>query len=59
MTTLIRKGMLVLPSGVMEGDILAEEGRIRRIAPHMEAAADTVLEAELCVPRLYRYPYPF
>ena len=37
MTTLIRKGMLVLPSGVMEGDILAEEGRIRRIAPHMEA----------------------
>ena len=48
MTTLIRKGMLVLPSGVMEGDILAEEGRIRRIAPHMEAAADTVLEAEGC-----------
>ncbi len=48
MTTLIRKGMLVLPSGVMEEDILAEEGRIRRIAPHMEAAADTVLEAEGC-----------
>lgn len=48
MTTLIQNGWLVLPQGVTTGDILIEGSVIKKIAPHIEAQAQRVLDAAGC-----------
>lgn len=48
MTTLIQNGLLVLPHGVMPGDILIEGTVIKKIAPHIQTEARRVLDASGC-----------
>lgn len=48
MTTLIQNGLLVLPHGVMPGDILIEDTVIKKIAPHIQTEAQRVLDASGC-----------
>lgn len=48
--TIIQHGTLVLPDGLMQGDIAFENGVITRIAPAIEAGAgDAVCEAAGCL----------
>ena len=48
--TIIQHGTLVLPDGLMQGDIAFENGVITRIAPALEAGAgDAVCEAAGCL----------
>lgn len=48
--TIIQHGTLVLPDGLMQGDIALENGVITRIAPAIEAGAgDAVCEAAGCL----------
>lgn len=48
MTTLIENGLLVLPHGVMPGDILVEGTVIKKIAPKIQEEAERVLDATGC-----------
>lgn len=48
MTTLIQNGLLVLPHGVMPGDILVEGTVIQKIAPKIQEHAERVLDATGC-----------
>ena len=48
MRILIQNGTVVKSTGRRRADVLIENGRIARIAPHIDAAADRVIDAEGC-----------
>ena len=48
MRILIQNGTLVRSTGRKEADVLIENGKIARIAPHIDAQADRVIDAAGC-----------
>lgn len=48
MRILIQNGTIVRSTGRKKADMLIENGRIQRIAPHIDAAADRVIDAAGC-----------
>ena len=48
MQILIKNGTVVRSTGMKKADVLVKNGKIARIAPHIDAAADRVIDAAGC-----------